>query len=225
MTMKLASSPSRKSSITTRAPALPIVCATSIASIAACASSTRRRDDDALAGGEAVGLDDDRRAARVDVRRAPRAGAVNVRDAAVGMPWRFMNAFAKSFELSSCAAARVGPKMRSPAARNASTMPAASGASGPTTVSPTASRRANATSSSMSVIGDVGELGSRAPCRRCPGATNTCATRGDCASFHASACSRPPPPMTRTFTRLVERDAAEREQRAAVVEVAATASG
>ena len=46
-----------------------------------------------------------------------------------------MNALAKSFELSSCAAARVGPKIARPAARNASTMPAASGASGPTTVS------------------------------------------------------------------------------------------
>jgi len=25
------------------------------------------------------------------------------------------------------------------------------------------------------------------------------ATRGDCATFHASACSRPPPPTTNTF--------------------------
>src|SRR3546814_19221766 len=36
-----------------------------------------------------------------------------------------------------------------------------------------------------------------------PGATSTVAMRGDCASFHASACSRPPPPMTRTFITLV----------------------
>jgi hypothetical protein len=36
---------------------------------------------------------------------------------------------------SSCAAACVGPKIRRPAARKASTTPAASGASGPTTVS------------------------------------------------------------------------------------------
>src|SRR5699024_3848772 len=28
-------------------------------------------------------------------------------------------------------------------------------------------------------------------------------TRGDCASFQASACSRPPPPMTRIFMDVV----------------------
>src|SRR5512147_2623163 len=33
-----------------------------------------------------------------------------------------------------------------------------------------------------------------------PGATYTFCTRGLCASFHASACSRPPPPMTSSFT-------------------------
>jgi len=32
-----------------------------------------------------------------------------------------------------------------------------------------------------------------------PGATNTFCTRGLCASFHASACSRPPAPMTSSF--------------------------
>jgi hypothetical protein len=26
-------------------------------------------------------------------------------------------------------------------------------------------------------------------------------TRGDCANFHAKACSRPPEPMTRIFMR------------------------
>ena len=36
-----------------------------------------------------------------------------------------------------------------------------------------------------------------------PGATRTSDTRGDCASFQASACSRPPPPMTRSFTASV----------------------
>ena len=38
-----------------------------------------------------------------------------------------------------------------------------------------------------------------------PGATNTWETRGDCASFHASACSRPPEPMTRIFISGGER--------------------
>src|SRR5258708_25519618 len=34
-----------------------------------------------------------------------------------------------------------------------------------------------------------------------PGATKTCRTRGDDAHFHASACSRPPPPTINTFMR------------------------
>src|SRR5437660_8599123 len=32
-----------------------------------------------------------------------------------------------------------------------------------------------------------------------PGAHHICLTRGDCASFHTSACSRPPEPITRSF--------------------------
>jgi hypothetical protein len=94
--------------------------------------------------------------------------------------------------------------MRSPAARNASTTPAASGASGPTTVNATDCWHANLTSSSIAVIATFATPGSRAV-PALPGATNTFATRGDCASFHASACSRPPPPMTRTFIRLEAR--------------------
>ena len=38
--------------------------------------------------------------------------------------------------------------------------------------------------------------------RRCPGlpgAAYSLSSRGDCASFHASACSRPPEPISRTF--------------------------
>src|SRR5205807_930605 len=54
-----------------------------------------------------------------------------------------MKLLAKCLDDSSCAAARVGPKMRSPAPRNASTMPLASGASGPITVSAMFSRRQN----------------------------------------------------------------------------------
>src|ERR1019366_3955845 len=34
-----------------------------------------------------------------------------------------------------------------------------------------------------------------------PGAMSTFDTRGECASFHANACSRPPPPMTSSFMR------------------------
>src|SRR5690349_17539051 len=109
-----------------------------------------------------------------------------------------MNAFAKSLELSSRAASRTGPKMRKPAARNASTMPSASSASGPTIVSPIDSRCANATSVGIVSSGTLTRSGSDAV-PALPGATNTFATRGDCATFHASACSRPPPPTTSTF--------------------------
>ncbi len=78
------------------------------------------------------------------------------------MPWRFMNALAKSFEDSSCAAARVGPKIFRPFERNRSTMPAASGASGPTTVKATPSRSTKAASVSGLVIGMFCRLRSRA---------------------------------------------------------------
>src|SRR5690606_7420890 len=100
--------------------------------------------------------------------------------------------------LSSWAAALVGPKIGRPAARKASTTPAASGASGPTTVKATCSRFASSTSTGMSVIGAFCSSFSAAV-PGLPGATSTRVTLGDWASFQASACSRPPEPMTRTF--------------------------
>ena len=48
--------------------------------------------------------------------------------------------------------------------------------------------------------GHVARLRLASPCRRCRARTSTSLTRGDCASFQASACSRPPLPMTKTFT-------------------------
>src|SRR5438552_6434709 len=135
------------------------------------------------------------------------------------MPWRAMNALAKSLELSSCAAAFVGPKIFEPAAWYASTTPLASGASGPTTVKVTRSVAANATRSGIAVTETLVRCGSRAV-PALPGATYTLPTRGDCAIFHASACSRPPPPMTRTFNASlsVERYAAKNVQDTAVID-------
>ncbi len=78
--------------------------------------------------------------------------SVKVSYAAVGMPWRFMKFLENAFELSSCAAALVGPKMRRPCARNTSTTPAASGPSGPTTVSVIFSAMAKAASACGSVM-------------------------------------------------------------------------
>src|SRR5690242_805493 len=134
------------------------------------------------------------------------------------MPCRAMKPLAKSLELSSCAALRVGPTIASSAARKASTMPAASGASGPTTVKPICSRCANATSAPVSDSGTLVRSGSSAV-PPLPGATKTLAARGDCAIFQAIACSRPPEPITSTFTaRLsLQIDLAEDVKHAAVV--------
>ena len=114
------------------------------------------------------------------------------------MPCFCMNALAKSLELSSCAAALVQPKIGRPAARKSSTMPAASGASGPTSVKATCSSRQNRIKSSCAVSAILRNLGSAAV-PALPGATKTVSTLGDCASFHASACSRPPLPITSNF--------------------------
>src|SRR5512143_397227 len=220
ITMKLASSPSRKSSTTTRAPAAPSSPPDSIASTAACASSTVVATTTPFPAARPSALTTIGTPRSETYARAA-AASENVRYCAVGMPCRAMKAFAKSFELSSCAAACTGPKIASPAARNASTMPAASGASGPTTVSATFCSRANATRSGNAVSATLATAGSSAV-PALPGATKTFATRGDCASFQASACSRPPPPMTRTFTAptSIERDLAEHVEDAAVVDPA-----
>ena len=106
-----------------------------------------------------------------------------------------------AFEPSTCAAAALGPKMRSPSAWNRSAIPATSGASGPTTVRSTERSCASASSPSMSSAptATFSTRGSRAV-PALPGATSTRSTRSLCASFHASACSRPPPPTTSTVS-------------------------
>ena len=111
-----------------------------------------------------------------------------------------MKALAKSFELSSCAALRVGPKIFMPRSRKISTIPAASGASGPTTVSVICSCCAKSASATGSVRATFFMRASSAV-PPLPGATSTICMRLDCASFHASACSRPPEPTTRIFMK------------------------
>src|SRR5690606_28424786 len=134
------------------------------------------------------------------------------------MPWRRKKAVVKAFDPSTTAAFARGPKHLRPARSKASTTPATSGASGPTMVSPTWARRAKATSPGMSsaAIATFETLGSRAV-PALPGAQYTRFTRGDCAHFHASACSRPPPPMTRTFTSVPEVAHAGEHHRHAVL--------
>ena len=107
------------------------------ASRAASASSTVRRDRDPLAGGEPVRLDHDRRAVRADVGPGGLrlARAVNVRNGAVGMPWRPQNSLANALEPSRRAAAGARAERRMPAASSRSTRPSTSGSSGPGTTS------------------------------------------------------------------------------------------
>ena len=116
------------------------------------------------------------------------------------MLWRAKKSLVNAFEPSSCAAACVGPKIISPSFVNASTTPATSGASGPTIVSSTSLPFAKDTRPAMSLtsIATFSSFGSVAV-PALPGATKTVETSEDCAALYASACSRPPPPITSTF--------------------------
>ena len=101
-------------------------------SMAASASCQRHRHHDALAGGEAIGLDHDRRALRADISQ--RVGGIG--EAAIGagrnIELRVHSALVKPLEPSSWAAALLGPNALMPAAVRSSTIPATSGVSGPT---------------------------------------------------------------------------------------------
>src|SRR5258706_6977115 len=199
MTMKLASSPSMNSSMTTRCPASPSLLPPSIMSIASCASASVAATTTPLPAASPSAL--------ITIGAPSRftwscAAVASVKDAwpAVGIACRAMKRLANSLEASSCAAAFVGPKMRRPSTRSASTAPAASGASGPTTVAWMPSLFANCTRSGIAVWATLKRPSSRAV-PVLPGATYTRETLGDCARRHAMACSRPPEPMTRSFMR------------------------
>src|SRR5918992_917412 len=201
-TMKLASSPSRNCSITRRVPAAPRLLCVIIWSIAACASGTLAATTTPLPAARPSALTTIG-APRWATKAFASSALSKVRCTAVGMPWRVMKLLAKSFDASSCAAARLGPKIFSPASRKASTMPAASGASGPTTVSWMFCFFAKAMSSATWVNGRFSRPPSVAV-PPLPGATYTFCTRGPWASFQARACSRPPDPITRIFISVPE---------------------
>src|SRR3954468_3995000 len=202
ITMKLASSPCRKSSTTTRAPASPRLFCVIICSMAACASSTLAATTTPFPAASPSALITIG-APRLATKVLARSALWNVRWSAVGMLCRTMNALAKSFEDSSCAAARVAPKILMRASRKASTAPAASAASGPTTVRWMPSFLANATNSATSESAMFSRPLSRAV-PPLPGATKTFCTFGLWASFQAMACSRPPEPITRSFMSVAE---------------------
>src|SRR3954468_4706112 len=111
------------------------------------------------------------------------------------------SALVKVFELSSRPAACVGPNALKPAALRSSTMPAAIGASGPTTTKSTLLVLQNSITAGWSVISSATHWASLAM-PTLPGAHHNLVSSGDGAIFHARACSRPPEPSRRMFMRL-----------------------
>src|SRR3954462_4141779 len=94
----------------------------------------------------------------------------------------------KPLEPSSRAAALLGPNDLIPAAARSSTIPAASGASGPTTTKSTLLVRQNAITAAWSATSSAIHSASLAM-PALPGAHQSLVSSGDAASFHASACS------------------------------------
>src|SRR4051812_18403968 len=128
-----------------------------------------------------------------------------------------MTSLANAFEPSRRAAAPVGPNAPRPRCRRPAPPPATSGASGPTTVSPTSSRSASATMPSTSVAATAQQRASPAM-PGLPGVHSSSGACGERRSARTIACSRPPAPTTRTFTlgrlqggdEVVDRDRDER---------------
>ena len=166
--MKLASSPSRNSSITTRAPAVAEGVAGEHVAHRGLGFGQRHRDDHALAGGQAIGLDHDRRAFFADVgqRRIDIGmhGVVRGRDAVARE--EFLGEGLAAFELR-----RGGGRPEDAQALGAEAVDYAGDqrCSGPTTVKATPSRLASASRPSMSVAADrdVAAFVFASPCRRC----------------------------------------------------------
>ena len=118
------------------------------------------------------------------------------------MPASHISSLAKAFEPSSSAAAALGPKAGTPASFNASMTPATSAASGPTTTRPTSRFLAAVMIASMSAAPSWGRHSASAAIPALPGAQSS---SGECVerpSARTIACSRPPPPSTRTFNSL-----------------------
>src|SRR6266545_2699579 len=102
------------------------------------------------------------------------------------------------------AASRVGPNTVSPRACSSSARPATSGASGPTTVRSIDSRSAKSARPGTSAAAmATGVASSAIPAL--PGAAYIRSMARFLASPHTSACSRPPPPTTRTLTAFPSR--------------------
>ena len=123
--------------------------------------------------------------------------------AAVGTPAACRTSLAKDFEPSMRAAPALGPKTAVPAARSSSASPATSGASGPITTSSIRKAPGKA-QQRLAVVCLNGVTGSQRGDAGISGrGVQLAEVRSLPAILHASACSRPPPPTMRTFTRRV----------------------
>src|SRR4249919_566385 len=117
------------------------------------------------------------------------------------MPTARHKSLVKPLEPSSSAAAALGPKTATPAARSASATPATSGASGPITTRSMASLWASATTA----VASHGSAATHSAQRAMPGLPGAASSRpqlGDCLSRHASASSRPPEPKSKISMNL-----------------------
>ena len=197
ITMKLASSPARKSSITTRAPASPIELSSSIASIAACASAVVVATTTPLPAA---------RPSAFTTIGAPRSSTYACAAAAsANVPvLRGRQAVPRHERLGEILGAF---ELRGGARRTEDRQPRRAervdDAGGQRRLRSDHRQRDLVARDEVDQFGDrraatLTSAGSRAV-PALPGATNTFATRGLCAIFHASACSLPPPPTTRMF--------------------------
>ena len=185
------------SSISTWAPASPKMFSSSIAVIAASASGSVMATTTPLPAARpeaftTTGAPNSRAAARAV------STVVCIDARAVGTPASRISALANALDVSICAAAAVGPNTGIPCAMQASASPAASGASGPTITASTCSSCASRTRPATSDA-DVDTQVASAAMPGLPGAASSVASGISCLMRHARACSRPPPPTSRSF--------------------------
>ena len=166
--MKLASSPSRNSSTTTRSPALPKRPANMSCAVATASSVVAQITTPLPAASPSAFTTSGAFCARIHA--ASKLSRVNLAYAAVGMPWRLRKSLVKAFEPSSRAASLLGPKQRSPAAANVSQRPMHERRFGADDreVDLLALREGEQGGHVVRGDVDVGRVAARAACPRCP---------------------------------------------------------
>ena len=100
--------------MTTRLPAAPNLLATSIPSMAVCASDMEAQRITPLPSARPSALTA-QQPCSLSAKSFAAAASENVPDLAVGIPYFSMNAWENAFEASNCAAFRFGPHIRRPA--------------------------------------------------------------------------------------------------------------